>query len=341
MLPQLNITVMFYLCFILLGIWGIAQAWISQSRTETIHPFKAFVHLLTFYLSYLLFPLWFFSLYAGWTGQFSLHQSIFSFLLSSLLIYARFIEPNTVKVLHVKYDLGQDHIGNRQTFSKPFKVALLADLHIGLFSGHEHQLKIIVKKVNLENPDIVVVAGDWTYEPENKLVEELAILKEIKAPIYSVNGNHDEQYPGPPIQDLLARALRENNVMDIEGKIVEFDDFCLIGIGDLWAGKADMRYMPELPQDKPWLILSHNPDTVDMVPQLPTRPLMLAGHTHGGQVELPWLTSYVMKKVSILGHKRGLYQHENADVYVSLGTGMVGVPFRFRAPPTIDIIELT
>ena len=68
---------------------------------------------------------------------------------------------------------------------------------------------------------------------------------------------------------------------------------------------------------------------------------MLSGHTHGGQVELPWLTSYVMKKVSILGHKRGLYKHANADVFVSVGTGMVGVPFRFRVPPTIDIIELS
>ena len=128
--------------------------------------------------------------------------------------------------------------------------------------------------------------------------------------------------------------------MDIEGQVVEFNEFRLIGIGDLWAGKADMRFMPQLTQDKPWIILSHNPDTVDMVPKLPTRPLMLSGHTHGGQVELPWLTDYVMKKVSILGHKKGLYQHENADVFVTVGTGMVGVPFRFRVPPTIDIIEL-
>lgn len=335
MFPTLTITSIFYLCFIVLAIWGVSQAWISQSRTETIHPFKSFVHLLAFYLSYLLIPLLFFSIYAGWMGIFSIHESIFIFILSTLLIYARFIEPHTVHVKHLSYALGQS-----QRFVRPVKVALLADLHIGLFSGHERQLKTIVKKVNLAQPDFVVVAGDWTYEPENKLVEELAILKEIQAPVYSVNGNHDEQYPGPPIQALLAKALQANNVMDIEGKIVEFDDFRLIGIGDLWAGKADMRYMPELPQDKPWLILSHNPDTVDMVPQLPTRPLMLSGHTHGGQVELPWLTSYVMKKVSILGHKRGLYQHENADVFVSVGTGMVGVPFRFRVPPTIDIIEL-
>ena len=255
--------------------------------------------------------------------------------MSSLLIYARFIEPHMIRINHVQYILAKE-----KPLPKPVRVALIADLHIGLFSGHERQLKQIVQKINQQQPDFVVVAGDWTYEPENKLAEELAVLKQIEAPVYSVNGNHDEQYPGPPIQQLLKDALEVNNVMDIEGKIVEFDGFRLIGVGDLWAGKADMRYMPELPQDKPWLILSHNPDTVDMVPDLPTRPLMLSGHTHGGQVELPWLTSYVMKKVSILGHKRGLYHHDNADVFVSVGTGMVGVPFRFCVPPTIDIIEL-
>ena len=330
-----SIEFYFYVCFAVVGIWGIAQAWISQSRTETIHPFKSFVHLLAFYLSYLLFPLFFFSLYAGWIKIFSLHESIFAFLMSSLLIYARFIEPHMIRINYVHYDLGK-----KKPLPKPVRVALIADLHIGLFSGHERQLKQIVHKINQQKPDFVVVAGDWTYEPENKLAEELAVLKQIEAPVYSVNGNHDEQYPGPPIQQLLKDALEINNVMDIEGKIVEFDGFRLIGVGDLWAGKADMRYMPELPQDKPWLILSHNPDTVDMVPDLPTRPLMLSGHTHGGQVDLPWLTSYVMKKVSILGHKRGLYHHDNADVFVSVGTGMVGVPFRFRVPPTIDIIEL-
>ena len=326
----------FYISFAIVAVWGVIQAWISQSRTETIHPFKSFVHLLTYYLSWLLFPLILFSVYAGWTKVFSIHQSIFVFLLSSVLIYARFIEPYRLIITHVRYTLGQD-----QPFKKPVRVALIADLHIGLFSGDERQLKMIVKKINQQQPDFVVVAGDWTYEPENKLAQELEVLKQIQAPVYSVNGNHDEQYPGPPIQALLSHALEVNQVMDIEGKIVEFDEFRLMGVGDLWAGKADMRYMPDLPQDKPWLILSHNPDTVDMVPALPTRPLMLAGHTHGGQVELPWLTSYVMKKVSILGHKRGLYRHSNADVFVSVGTGMVGVPLRFRVPPSIDIIELS
>ena len=330
-----TVIIIFYAIFALLALWGLIQAWIHQSRTETIHPFKAFIHLLAIYLSYLLIPLWFFSLYAGWSDYYSLHQSTFVFLLSSLLIYARFIEPHIVQVKHHQYRLHPD-----REFTKPIKLAVVADMHVGLFSGHERQLKTIVKKLNQQQPDLVVVAGDWTYEPENRLVQELAILREIHAPVYSVPGNHDEQYPGPPIQALLKQALEHSDVIDIEGKIVEFDEFRLIGVGDLWAGKANMRYMPELPQDKPWLILSHNPDTVDMVPELPTRPLMVSGHTHGGQIELPWITNYIMKRVSILGHKKGFYTHEHADVFVTVGTGMVGVPFRFRVPPTIDIIEL-
>ena len=72
-----SVVVYFYIIFFVLGIWGVAQAWLSQTRTETIHPFKAFVHLLAFYLSYLLFPLFFFSLYAGWSGYYSIHQAVF------------------------------------------------------------------------------------------------------------------------------------------------------------------------------------------------------------------------------------------------------------------------
>lgn len=330
-----SIILYFYIGLAILAVWAVSQAWRSQANTETIHPFKAFVHLLAFYLSYLLIPLFFFSIYAGWIGYYSLHEAIFIGLVSGVLVYARFIEPHLILVKTTRYQMLPD-----QPLQRPVRIALIADLHIGLFSGHERQLKQIVAKLNQEEPEMVLVAGDWTYEPENKLADELAILKEIKAPIYSVTGNHDEQYPGPPIQELLKHALEVNHVIDIEGQIVEFDEFRLIGIGDLWSGRTDMRYMPDLPQDKPWLILSHNPDTVDMVPKLPTHPLMLSGHTHGGQVELPWLTDYVMKRVSIVGHKKGLYRHEHADVFVTVGTGMVGVPFRFRVPPTIDIIEL-
>ena len=331
----MNITHLIYWCIAIMLGWAIWQAWISARRTETTHHFKAFLLLFVFYLCYLIFPWIVLTLWQWYQSDINHIQAISSLIIASILIYARFIEPHHVVVKHTDLTIDANF-----PLKNSLTVALIADLHIGLYSGKERQLEKIVNKINEEQPDVVVVSGDWTYEPEDKLTDELRILRQIDCPIYSVNGNHDEQYPGPPIQNLLRHALKVNNVIDIEGQIVEFEEFRLIGVGDLWAGKADMRFMPHLPQDKPWVILSHNPDTIDMVPALPSRPLMLSGHTHGGQVELPWLTDYVMKKVSILGHKKGLYRHEHADVFVTVGTGMVGVPFRFRVPPTIDIIEL-
>jgi predicted MPP superfamily phosphohydrolase len=329
------ITQAIHWILMLVFLWAIVQAWRSSRCTETTQAFKAFALLLLFYLCYLLFPWLLLSLWQWWRGELSHLQAISSLLIAAVVIYARFIEPHRIAIKHSHLLLDP-----QRPLADTVKVALIADLHIGLYSGKERQLQQIVHKINQQQPDLVVVAGDWTYEPEQHLASELRVLRQIRCPIYSVNGNHDEQFPGPPIQHLLAEALSANQVSDIENKIVEFDQFRLLGVGDLWAGKANLSMLPDLPQDKPWLILAHNPDTVALVPPLSSKPLMLSGHTHGGQIEIPWLTSYVMKKISILGHKRGLYEHDTARVYVTVGTGMVGAPFRFRVPPTVDVIYL-
>lgn len=319
----------------MLFTWASWQAWRSANLTATTQPLKAFILLCLYYWSLLLFPWVALILVQWWQSAISDIQAISMLVIAGILIYARFIEPYTIVVKHT--DLSIDAT---KPLKKPIKIALIADLHIGLYSGREKQLALIVEKINQQDVDFVVVSGDWTYEPEIRLVQELDILKKINVPVYSVNGNHDEQYPGPPIQALLAEALEKNDVIDIENKVIEFDEIRLIGIGDLWAGKADLRELPNLPQDKLMVLLSHNPDTVEMVPALSTKPLMLSGHTHGGQIELPFLTDFVLKKVSMLGHKRGYYQHETANVFVTVGTGMVGAPFRFRVPPTIDVLQL-
>ena len=98
-------TFYFYLGMAILAVWAVYQAWSSQSRTETIHPFKAFCHLLAFYLAYLLIPLVFFSIYAGWMGYYSIHESIFIFVISAVLSYARFIEPHLIRVETTPYQI--------------------------------------------------------------------------------------------------------------------------------------------------------------------------------------------------------------------------------------------
>ncbi|SDC27816.1 metallophosphoesterase [Acinetobacter boissieri] len=323
-----------YIIFAVLTVWAVAMSWYSQARTLTVQPVKSFIHLLVWYLCYLLFPIFFMLLYAWIDGVLSWWGACIGLTITLWLGYARFIEPHTLVVKYTDYDLTE------KKNTSPLKIALIADLHIGLFSGSKRQVQTIVQRIQQEKPDIVVVAGDWTYEPTHHLADHLAAFQQLDIPVYSVNGNHDETYPGPPISELLKSGLSSHRIIDIENKMIELNQVRLVGVGDLWAGKADMQFIAQLPQDKPYIIVSHNPDTVDMVPKLAYKPLMLSGHTHGGQVEIPWFTNKMMQNKSRLGHKRGLYEHEYANVYVTVGTGMVGVPFRFRVPPMIDIIDI-
>ncbi|XID74431.1 metallophosphoesterase [Alkanindiges sp. WGS2144] len=325
----------FNLVFIALAGFAVLRAIYGCHHSVTVDRFKTFLLLFVYYGLYLLVPFFSWVLWQWSIGRQNAWEAVPLLLLSLFLLYARFIEPVVLTVRHTPVTLNQE-VALRQ----PLKVALLADLHVGLFSGRTRQLKKIVDLVNAEHPDFIVFSGDWTYEPNDHLKRDLNVLSGFIAPAYSVPGNHDEQIPGPPVQHLLSEALQAANITCIEGKIVELEEVRLIGSGDLWAGKADMQVMLELPQDKPWIVVAHNPDTVAQVPPLPGRPLMLSGHTHGGQLELPWLTNYVLKRTSLLGFKKGLYQTENAQVYVTVGTGLVGVPLRFRAPPTIDILHI-
>jgi predicted MPP superfamily phosphohydrolase len=325
----------FYGVFVLISLYALVRAILIGRHSISITPFKTFLLLFVYYGLYLTLPFFSWTLWQWSVGLQTVWEALPLTLITLFLIYARFVEPLYVVVRHSTIPLQ-----HAPALQQPLKVALLADIHVGLFSGRVRQLKKIVRLVNAEQPDIIVFSGDWTYEPNDHLKQDLSVLAGLNAPAYSVPGNHDEQIPGPLVQDILRSALEHANILPIEDRVIELDEIRLMGVGDLWAGKANLDLLPQLPQDKHWLLLAHNPDTVAQVPPLPNRPLMLSGHTHGGQIELPWITSYVMRKVSLLGYKKGLYQAENAQVFVTIGTGLVGVPLRFRAPPTIDILHL-
>lgn len=335
MTDPVSVQSVFNIIFLVMALYAVIRAIYGCRHSVTVEPFKTFLLLFVYYGLYLTLPFFSWTLWQWSVGLQDAWQAVPMALISLFLIYARFIEPLVMVVRHTRIRLH-----DAPELQRPIKIALLADIHVGLFSGRVRQLKKIVQLVNQENPDLIVISGDWTYEPNDHLSRDLAVLSQFVAPAYSVPGNHDEQIPGPPIQQILKQALEATQIIPIEGKIIELDEIRLIGVGDLWAGKADMQLLPELAQDKPWVIVAHNPDTVAQVPDLPYRPLMLSGHTHGGQLELPWLTDYVLNRVSLLGFKKGLYQVKNAQVFVTVGTGLVGLPLRFRAPPTIDILHL-
>lgn len=252
--------------------------------------------------------------------------------LDAALIWSRFVEPNQLRLIETS-------IGT----SCGVRVALVSDLHLGLYV-REDQLERLVRQLNALDVDAVLVAGDWTYEPSHNLRAAFAPLGLLNHPIYGVLGNHEEQLPGAPLKEPLLRELRSLNVQWIEGRRVPLGRCELAGLGDLDAGNVarDLAALGKTRWSKPpaeRVLLTHEPDSVLQLPPA-SASILLAGHTHGGQIDLPWLTDALLRRISITGYKRGLYANERMPVFVTSGTGMAKLPLRFRMPPTIDVLVL-
>jgi predicted MPP superfamily phosphohydrolase len=247
-------------------------------------------------------------------------------------VYARFVEPNLLFVKYTSIKTGYT-----------LKLALISDMHYGLYSTPQ-QMQRLVDKLNTLDVDAVVVAGDWTYEPLQKisLTEKLKPFSQLKYPVYSVPGNHDEEMPGPPLAKELKVALLANNIKPIEGQSVDLGKVRLVGVGDLLMLETRNERLAALRmQDKPLLLLTHNPDSFYELPKLTQPFVMLAGHTHGGQINLPILTEKILALMTRDGYKRGLYSlPDRNQLFVTSGIGMVGLPLRFAMPPVIDVLEM-
>ena len=304
-------------------------AWQEAANAWPSNEEKTLFKTMLFYQSYLM-P--FFLVWVVWGFK---HQQVSKgFALVGIVgailgIYARFVEPNLliVKESHIKtgYSL---------------KIALISDMHYGLYST-SWQMQRLVDKLNTLDVDAIMVAGDWTYEPSQKidLATQLKPFSQLKKPVYSVMGNHDEQKPGPALTEDLRKALLANNVKPIDGANIDLGVVRLAGIGDIQT-KSDPKLASALAiQDKPLLLLTHNPDSKYALPKLQQPFVLLAGHTHGGQVNLPIVTAKILKIVSREGYKRGLYTLANQNqLFVTSGIGMIGLPLRFNMPPTIDVL---
>ena len=197
-----------------------------------------------------------------------------------LFAWARFVEPQRMRVQETVLS------GTGATA----RLVLISDLHLGVYKDTAY-LQRLVDRINTLQADAVAIAGDFTYEPDGASLQAMfAPLAGLRLPAYAVLGNHDQQAPGPDIDVELRAALTAHNVEVIEGRMVTLRGFRLAGLGDRWAGKDDPEFLPVMPGSAPTLVLTHNPDSA--IGLDPTRAtLVLAGHTHGGQIRIPWLYS--------------------------------------------------
>ncbi|MFN3959554.1 MAG: metallophosphoesterase [Parvularculaceae bacterium] len=294
--------------------------------------------LAVYWTSYLYFPA---AIALGWAivkrrGRLRLAAALVLAPLTALA-YARFIEPRIL--LTREHEAALERCMGEAGAAR---IAVFSDTHLGLF-GNAMPIERIARRVNAISPDLVMIAGDFTYwlKPE-RFNEAFAALGRINAPVYAVMGNHDVGLPGPDVGAPLTEALKTIGVkvlddevatIDVDGKQIE-----IAGLSDLWAEHQELRLL-EKRGAAPRLILTHNPATIRTLLPRQTVDLMIAGHTHGGQINIPIVTCALLPSMCRLT-LGGFKETERGPVFVTTGTGMVGLPMRFNIPPRIDVLNL-
>ncbi len=227
------------------------------------------------------------------------------------------------------------------------RVAALSDLHIGSWHVGLDKLRYIVEKTNAEKPDIVVITGDFViggprgdgpsragFVPPEQIAEG---LKGLRAPTYAVLGNHDRWFDGSRVEAALSSA--GITVLENKAARIEHDGraFWLGGISDLWTSDPDIRgTLAQANPDEPVLLFTHNPD---IFPDVPSRvSLTIAGHTHGGQVDIPF---YGTPVDGVSKYRRGHYVESGRHLFVTTGVGTSIAPVRFRVTPELAMLLLS
>lgn len=275
-------------------------------------------------------------------GKFKVAFIIIVVIFTVLGLWAFWIEPASIIVRHVSLRVPQWHAEHRD-----LKVAVLTDLHVGAPHMGIDKLRRVVERTNNERPDVVVMLGDFVIDDVvgGKFVEPEPIaeaLRNLRAPlgVFAVLGNHDWWNDG----ERVTRALRGAGVVVLENEVrrVERDGraFWLIGIADLWTRRPDIGgSLSKVDGDDPVIIITHNPDIFPNVPARVT--LTLAGHTHGGQVNLPLIGRPVVPSDFGQRYAMGHVVEDGRHLFVSGGVGTSIIPVRFRVPPEIAILMMT
>jgi uncharacterized protein len=231
---------------------------------------------------------------------------------------------------------------------RQLRLAVIADLHVGAPFNGLGKLHEVVKRTNAAQPDMVCLLGDFMvmdvigrrFIPPEKLTIELAGLH-APAGVFAVLGNHDNWFD----HDRVRRALERAAVRVVEDTALLIDTpagpVWVAGVSDVWTGQPNVRTaLANIGQDSaPVLLLTHNPD---IFPEVPNRvSLTLAGHTHGGQVRLPFIGRPIVPSRYGQRYAAGHVVEGGRHLYVTTGIGMSSLPVRFGVPPTVIVLTLT
>ena len=259
----------------------------------------------------------------------------------ALVLWAAWIEPRSLTVTRVEI-ASPAWPGSAGVL----RIALLSDLHAA--GPHElpaHYVEVVAR-ANAEQPDLVLLLGDYVGRHRAKTAsvapEVIApVLGRLRAPlgVYAVLGNHDWRLGGARV----ARALAAAGIAVLENAARRLPrgggDCWLLGVGDATLGADRLAAtLAQVTDDAPALLMTHSPD---VFPEVPARvALSVAGHTHGGQVRLPFLGALYVPSRYGLRYAYGHLIEDGRHRFVTRGLGHSILPVRFLCPPEIVVITL-
>lgn len=258
-----------------------------------------------------------------------------SFFLTLSFIYMAFIEPYRLEVKFFKIKLKNKSI-------RPIRAVHISDIHFGN-AFDSLWIKKIVRIINGTSPDFIFITGDFLLDEKKSSICKLAgILKGLasRMGIWAVLGNHDLYCD----YSFLIDKLKECKIKFLQNQAAEYKiekgSLYLLGVNDPYHGEDNLNLAIDgIGHDMPKILLAHSPDIIDEAVECGI-DLVVAGHTHGGQVRLPGFK----KLISVdLSHKKfisGLFDVNGTLMYVNKGIGRVNLPFRLFCRPEIAVFDI-
>lgn len=267
-------------------------------------------------------------------------------LIFGTIFYGSFIESNRITVKNININTG------KTTEHENIKIAFLTDLHVGPYKQTAF-VKNIIEKTLAEKPDFIFLGGDYIMGKEiwSAYLRPLETLKNFQGKVFAVTGNHEfnNSYYHSDYKDktsTIRKMFAEYGIKILDNDSVLLDkngsQFYLSGIKDLWTEQADLTATLAKIENTtiPKILLSHNPDII-LQNESNEFDFIISGHTHGGQIRLPFLGS-VPPIPDELGRAfdKGLFQLKNGQLYISQGLGESGPRSRLFCPPELTVINL-
>ncbi len=225
-----------------------------------------------------------------------------------------------------------------------FRIVQVSDIHLDEYTEHVF-LRLVVHRINQFAPDLVLLTGDFASRDPLPLtfgriaIERCAeILADLTCPLrFGILGNHDTVIGSDFVVDALAGSripvlVNQHVAIERNGQRI-----WLGGVDDPGTSNPILDLAVPRNPDGPVILMSHPPDFADEVVRHPRGSLvdvMLSGHSHGGQIRLPFLGPLVLPPMGVK-YVAGLFRFNAMQLYVNRGIGTVGVPFRLNCPPEL------